>query len=333
MKSAFWCPVVVTAVLFANDLPAIGQQKQHPKEFTNSLGMKFVWIPAGTFLMGSLKQEEGREDEETRHKVTLTKGFYIGVYTVTQEQWQSVMGTNPSFHKGEKNLPVEMVSWDDCQEFLTKLRKKDGRLYRLPTEAEWEYSCRAGTTTAFHFGDNIASHTHANFNGNLPYGKEKGGLYLRKTTPVGSYPSNGWGLHDMHGNVWQWCADWFETLPQESVVDPQSPVEVPSQVPELIKKLSSPVFKERQAANQALKKVGLPALSSLKAVAKDPPDLETRRRVEQLIAFFTNKGACRVLRGGSYSSPAALVRSANRSGLDPSSRSADVSLRVVSTLE
>jgi formylglycine-generating enzyme required for sulfatase activity len=295
--------------------------------------MKFVWAPAGTFRMGSLEQEEGRDDEETPHKVTLTKGFYIGVYTVTQEEWQSVMGTNPSFHKGEKDLPVEMVSWDDCQEFLDKLRKKDGRLYRLPTEAEWEYCCRAGTTTAFHAGDSITSHSQANFNGNLPYGKQKGGLFRRKTTPVGSFPSNAWGLHDMHGNVWQWCADWYDKLPPQPVIDPQSPTEVPSQVPGLIKKLSSPVFSERQAASQALKQIGLIGLSSLKAVTRDPPDLETLRRVEQLVAFFTQRGVFRVLRGGSHSSPATLVRSASRSGLDPSIRSADVGLRVVCTLE
>ena len=128
-------------------------KKDPPKDFTNSLGMKFVWIPSGTFLMGSPKEEVGRQPNETQHKVTLTKGFYMGVYTVTQEQWQAVMGNNPSNFKGEKNLPVEQVSWNDCQDFINKLREKDKKAYRLPSEAEWEYACRAGTTTAYYCGD------------------------------------------------------------------------------------------------------------------------------------------------------------------------------------
>ena len=116
--------------------------------------------------MGSPKEEIGRGENETQHKVTLTKGFYMGVYTVTQEQWQEVMGNNPSHFKGEKNLPVETVSWDDCQEFIKKLREKDKKPYRLPTEAEWEYACRAGTTTPFHFGETIST-DQANYNGKL----------------------------------------------------------------------------------------------------------------------------------------------------------------------
>ena len=145
-----------------------------------------------------------------------------GVYTVTQEQWQAVMGNNPSHFKGEKNLPVEKVSWDDCQEFIKKLREKDKKPYRLPTEAEWEYACRAGTTTPFHFGETIST-DQANYNGNFTYGNGKKGVYRKKTTPVGSFPANAWGLHDMHGNVWQWCQDWYGDYPQKDVVDPQGP--------------------------------------------------------------------------------------------------------------
>ena len=144
-------------------------------------------------MMGSPKEEKERQDNETQHKVTLTKGFYMGVYTVTQEQWQEVMGNNPSKFKGEKNLPVEMVSWDDCQEFIKKLREKDKKLYRLPTEAEWEYACRAGTTTPFHFGETIST-DQANYNGEVVYGNGKKGVYRKKTTPVGSFPANAWGL-------------------------------------------------------------------------------------------------------------------------------------------
>src|SRR5207237_1229633 len=116
----------------------------------NSLGMRFVWIPQGTFMMGSPAKEVGREENESQHKVTLTKGFYMGVCTVTQEEWKAVMGNNPSGLKGEKNLPVEQVSWNDCEKFIKNLREKDKKLYRLPTEAEWEYACRAGTRTAYY---------------------------------------------------------------------------------------------------------------------------------------------------------------------------------------
>jgi len=139
------------------------RQKDPPKHFTNSIGMKFVWIPPGSFLIGSTKEEIERQPfdilafrpEESQHKVTLTKGFYMGVYTVPQEQWQAVLGRNPSYFQGEKNLPVERVSWNDCQEFIKKLQEKDKKPYRLPTEAEWEFCCRAGMTTPFYFGETM----------------------------------------------------------------------------------------------------------------------------------------------------------------------------------
>lgn len=197
-----------------------------PEPFTNSLGMKFVWIPPGNFMMGSPKEEKERQTvvggDETQHKVTLTKGFYMGVYTVTQEEWLAVIGgINPSNFKGEKNLPVEQVSWDDCQEFIKKLREKDKKLYRLPFEAEWEYACRAGTTTPFFFGETIST-DKANYNGEI-YGTGKKGVNSQKTIPVGSFPANAFGLHDMHGNVFQWCQDWLGDYPQREVVDPQGP--------------------------------------------------------------------------------------------------------------
>jgi formylglycine-generating enzyme required for sulfatase activity/tRNA A-37 threonylcarbamoyl transferase component Bud32 len=192
-----------------------------PKTFTNPLGMKFAWIPPGNFMMGSPTEEIGREANEAQHKVTLTKGFYIGVNTVTQEQYETVIGKNPSGFKGEKNLPVETVSWDDCQEFVKKLREKDKKAYRLPTEAEWEYACRAGTTTPFHYGETIST-DQANYNGE-PYGNGKKGVARGKTTPVGSFPANAFGLYDMHGNVWVWCQDWSGEYPQKDVVAPQGP--------------------------------------------------------------------------------------------------------------
>jgi formylglycine-generating enzyme required for sulfatase activity len=184
--------------------------------------MKFAWIPPGTFLMGSPKDEADRSDDETQHKVTLSKGFYMGIHLVTQEHWQAVMGNNPSNFKGEKNLPVEQVSWEDCQEFIKKLRDKDKKAYRLPSEAEWEYACRAGTTTPFFFGATIST-DQANYDGNHIYGNGKKGVYRQKTTPVGSFPANTWGLFDTHGNLWEWCQDWLGDYPQNDVVDPQGP--------------------------------------------------------------------------------------------------------------
>jgi formylglycine-generating enzyme len=220
---------VAAFVTLAGDAVHAQDKKDPPKNFTNSIGMKFVWIPPGNFIMGSPKEEKERREHETQHKVTLTKGFYMGVYTVTQEEWQAVMGNNPSKFKGEKNLPVEMVSWDDCQEFIKKLREKDKKAYRLPSEAEWEYACRAGTKTPFHFGETIST-DQANYNGDFTYGDGKKGMNRAKTTPVGSFPANAWGLHDMHGNVWQWCEDWYADYPQKDVTDPQGPEKGQSRV-------------------------------------------------------------------------------------------------------
>jgi len=140
---------------------------------------------------------------------------------VTQEQWQAVMGNNPSHFKGEKNLPVERVSWEDCQDFIKKLREKDQKPYRLPTEAEWEYACRAGTTTPFYFGSSLAQ-DQANCSSGIA--NSLGRLFFTgKTTPVCNYPPNAWGLHDMHGNLWEWCQDWNGEYPKHEVTDPQGP--------------------------------------------------------------------------------------------------------------
>ena len=164
-------------------------------------------IPPGTFMMGSTPSEPGRNPRERQHEVTITKGFWLGKYAVTQAQWQAVMGNNPSKFKGDDQRPVELVSWDNCQQFLQKLNALGGGEFRLPTEAEWEYACRAGSSTAFCFGDN-----QAQLDDYAWYSKNSGG----QTHPVGQKTPNAWGLYDMHGNVWEWCEDWHGEYPSEA---------------------------------------------------------------------------------------------------------------------
>jgi formylglycine-generating enzyme required for sulfatase activity len=185
---------------------------------SNRLGMKFAWCPPGTFLMGSPEGEKERLNDEKQHRVTLTQGYYLGVYEVTQARWQAVMDGNPSRFKGD-DKPVENVSWEDCQEFCKKLAAREGKRYRLPTEAEWEYACRAGTTTPFHFGETIST-DQANYDGKYIYADGKKGKYRGETTPVGSFPANAWGLYDMHGNVWEWCQDTYTSELNEDIKDP-----------------------------------------------------------------------------------------------------------------
>ncbi|MDO4551254.1 MAG: formylglycine-generating enzyme family protein [Planctomycetia bacterium] len=172
----------------------------------NGVEYAFRWCPPGEFIMGSSKTEEGRHDNEKSHRVTITKGFWILETEVTQEMWQNIITRNPSFHIGS-HLPVESVTWENCQHFLLILRQYDLNA-QLPTEAQWEYACRAGTTTPFSFG-NTLNGDKANCDGNFPYGTSTKGDYLKKTTSVKSYFPNAWGIFDMHGNVREWCADWY----------------------------------------------------------------------------------------------------------------------------
>ncbi|NQZ60588.1 bifunctional serine/threonine-protein kinase/formylglycine-generating enzyme family protein [Crocosphaera sp.] len=184
------------------------QGTQFAVDLGNDVFLDMVQIPGGTFMMGSPESEEGRDDDEAQQQVTVDD-FYIGKYEVTQEQWQAIMGNNPaSFKKGGK-YPVEKVSWNDCQEFCEKLSEKTGLTFTLPTEAQWEYACRAGTTTPFYYGETLSTDI-ANYNGKYVYGESKKGVYRQETTEVGSFPANGFGLHDMHGNVWEWCQDDYE---------------------------------------------------------------------------------------------------------------------------
>ena len=212
--------IVLMLIFFVDQL-----QAQTPKEITNSIGMKLVLIPKGTFMMGSPETEKGRQENETQHEVTISKDYYLGVYEVTQAQYEKVMGKNPSHFQGaivgneNADLPVENVSWDDAVEFCKKLsdlpeEKKAGRVYRLPTEAQWENACRAGSKTAYLFDDE---------EGLLP----EYGWFNRnssnRTHTVGLLEPNAWGLYDMHGNVWEWCSDWYGEYPKGAVRNPTDP--------------------------------------------------------------------------------------------------------------
>jgi serine/threonine-protein kinase len=208
----------------------------------NSLGMRLVKIPAGTFTMGSPRQEAGRAPDEDQHEVKISRSFWMGAYPVTQAEYEKVMGSNPSFFTATgagkdrvkdldtRRLPVEQVSWTDAVEFCRRLsalpeEKKAGRTYRLPTEAEWEYACRgkSGTYQVFHTGNTLTS-DDANFDGNNPLPQDaKKGPYLQRTSLVGSYKPNAFGLYDMHGNVWQWCQDWLGPYDASRRIDPMGP--------------------------------------------------------------------------------------------------------------
>jgi formylglycine-generating enzyme required for sulfatase activity len=179
------------------------------------LGMEFVLVPAGQFMMGAGEDERADGDERPRHPVTISRPFYLGVHEVTQGQWETVMDNNPSHFKG-RDRPVENVSWEDVQEFILRLNREEenGRRYRLPTEAEWEYAARAGSTGAYSFGDDAGM-----LDAHAWYLDNAGGT----THPVGTRNPNAWGLHDMHGNVWEWVSDWYGYYVDAPGTDPAGP--------------------------------------------------------------------------------------------------------------
>jgi formylglycine-generating enzyme required for sulfatase activity len=194
--------------------PKTKEEKAHEaqaqeKTFANSIGLEMVLIPAGSFMMGS---DKGVDREKPVHKVTISRPFYLGKYPVTQAQWEAVMGSNPSEHKGRDN-PVDSASWDDVQGFIKRLNAKEGHdRYRLPTEAEWEYAARAGTTTEYFYGDDQNEMSKYAW-----YKDNSGG----KTQPVGQKKPNPWGLHDVHGNVWEWVEDLAGSYSEGPRTDPK----------------------------------------------------------------------------------------------------------------
>ncbi len=195
-------------------MPAGGEpEAREITYYTNELGMEFVLVQPGEFMMGSARAEAGHEvGEGPQHQVRITRGFYMGAHEVTQEQYAKVMGKNPSKFSGAEN-PVEQVSWHDAVEFCARL-SKEGRTYRLPTEAEWEYACRAGSTTAYCYGDDpgqLGEYAWYVVNSD------------EKTHEVGLKQPNAWGLHDVHGNVWEWCQDWFGDYERSPAEDPAGP--------------------------------------------------------------------------------------------------------------
>lgn len=214
------------------DVPTVALSKALTLDLGKNTKMKQVLIPAGKFMMGASSSEDGRQMSEVpQHEVTISKPFYMGVYEVRQEEYEAVMGSNPSKYKG-RNFPVEYVTWDDAVEFCKKLSAKTKKSVRLPTEAEWEYACRAGTTTRFSFGDKdedvrkYANYKDKSFTPDFfnPRSDAPSDGHDRDA-PVGSYKSNSWGLYDMHGNVAEWCSDWLDAnyYSRSSAVDPQGP--------------------------------------------------------------------------------------------------------------
>lgn len=201
---------------------AFAQPEIKSVQLNENTQMDFALVPSGKFIMGSPEDEKDRDkDESPQREVEITKAFYFGVYEVTQKEWLAVMGTNPSIFQGaEENLnnPVDMVSWNDCIEFITILNRKGLGKFRLPTEAEWEYSCRASTTTRFHWGDDNDYKELYQYGWFNP-------MSTAMPHPVGEKKPNQWGLYDMIGNVWEWCSDWKGDYNELENVDPQGPKE------------------------------------------------------------------------------------------------------------
>ncbi len=221
-----------------------GSARQKIEDLANRIKLEMVYIPGGSFLMGSPENEAERESSESenyfeedidlnfdyledeaernshespQHQVTL-QPFYMSKYPITQNQYQAIMGNNPSSFKGGSR-PVECVSWYNAVEFCIKLSKKTGKIYRLPSESQWEYACRTGTTTSFYFGETITPEL-VKYDGNHPYGNySPKGIYRKGTTDVGSFPPNAFGLYDMHGNVWEWCLDVWHNNYNEAPTD------------------------------------------------------------------------------------------------------------------
>jgi len=218
----FCCFLRTTCVFFAMSvIVSAGDSKEMSFPLPDGSKIDMVWVEPGSFTMGSPESEQEREANEISHKVIISKGFWIGKYEVTQGQWESVMNTRPwegqVFVIKDKDHPAVYISWNHAQDFISKINRLDGKnLYRLPTEAEWEYACRAGTTTAYSFGDDVRKLDEYGWHGKNTY--DLGNMFAQK---VGQKLPNRWGIYDMHGNVWEWVQDYYGEYSAETQIDPK----------------------------------------------------------------------------------------------------------------
>ena len=238
----FVVPIIIAfqswPIALIAQLPELGKATSVP----SAGGLEMVWCSPSTFQMGSPESESGRQADESQHTVTLTLGFWLGKYEVTQAQWKRVMGTdirqqrdkyvpNKSLRGEGSRYPVHYVSWEEAMEFCSKLselerragRLPDGFAFLLPTEAQWEFACRANAKSATTYGDQFSSHL-ANFDGQYPYNHGSSGRDLHRMVQVGKYRPNEWGLYDVHGNVEEWCLDWYGPYGDNNAEDPIGPL-------------------------------------------------------------------------------------------------------------
>jgi len=216
----FMLSVLLILVACDANSPKSGDNKKIT--LPDGTSMSFVYLPPGQFEMGSAADEQDRHgDEDPVRNVTISKGFYLGIYEVTQQQWFSIMKSNPSiFQQSEDHMlkPVDWVSWNDCQQFIAKLNELNLGIFRLPTEAEWEYACRAGTTSRYYWGEDVNDRDVYQYA--WAFSRAEG-----KSRAVGTKKPNPWGLYDMSGNVWEWCSDWRGPYIANDTIDPNGPAE------------------------------------------------------------------------------------------------------------
>jgi formylglycine-generating enzyme required for sulfatase activity len=309
-----------SATVALAELAWIDADHQPPATKPTADLIPLAFIPAGSFLMGSPEHEPHRaKTEGPQHEVTLA-AFWMAKTPITQAQWRMVaswprvnrdLDLDPSRFKGD-NRPVEQVSWHDAQEFCRRLSQRTGKNYTLPSEAQWECACRAGTTTPFHFGPTISTDV-ANYDGNYIYGQGSKGIYRQQTIDVASFPPNAWGLHDMHGNVWEWCLDEWHDSYEGAPVDGSAWMEVDS-------------LGESPAA--ACCAAGRGTATPQTAARPSAASTSRSSALTASVSASVASDASRLLRGGSWLYDPRHCRSAYRNAFRPVSRSSGLGFRV-----